>query len=104
MKTMEINVRAVCGFRSFGVGYTPLTKLFSFLNMPAPMTKIAYDSLSYSIKVVSKQVVEKSMSDAAAIQRGTPQTTDVGGFVDGMWQRRGFSSTLGVVTAISIDN
>ena len=29
---------------------------------------------------------------------------DVGASVDGMWQRKGFLSTLGVVTAISIDD
>ena len=31
------------------------------------------------------------------------QTIDVGVSVDGTWQRRGFSSNNGVVTAISID-
>ena len=33
--------------------------------MPPSMTKNAYDGLSYSIKVASKQVAEKKMSDAA---------------------------------------
>ena len=36
--------------------------------------------------------------------RGTEKTTDVGVSVDGTWQRKGFSSTLGVVTSISIDS
>ena len=31
MKTMEKNVRVVYGFRSIGVGHTPATKLFWFL-------------------------------------------------------------------------
>lgn len=30
-------------------------------------------------------------------------TSDVGVSIDGTWQRKGFSSTLGVTTAISID-
>ena len=68
MKTMEINVRDAYGFRSIGVGHT---KFCGFLNMPPPMTKNAYDGLSYSVKVASKQVAEKSMSDAAARLRGT---------------------------------
>ena len=71
MKTMEINVRAVYGFRSIGVGHTPLTKLFGFLNIPPPITENAHDGPSYSTKAASKQVVEKSMSDAAAKLRGT---------------------------------
>ena len=66
------------------------------------MTKNACYGLPYSIKVVSKQVVEKSMSDAAARLRGTEQTADVGVSVGGTWQRKVFSPTLGIVTASSI--
>ena len=74
---------------------------------PPPMTKNAYNGLSYSIKVAFKQVAERNMSDAAAsslLFAGTEQTANVGVSVDGKWQRKGFSSTLGVVAAISIDN
>ena len=63
-----------------------------------------HECLSHSIKVASKQVAEKSMSDVAARQRGTKKTADVGVSVDGTSQRKGFSSTLGVVTAIYIDS
>ena len=72
--------------------------------MPPPMTKNAYDGLSYSIKVASRQVAEKIMSDAAARVRRTEQTADVGVSVDRTWQIKGFSSAIGVVTAVSIDN
>ena len=41
---------------------------------------------------------------AAAKLRGTEENADVGVSVDGTWQRKGFSSTLGVVKAISIDS
>ena len=68
------------------------------------MTKNTYDGLSYSIKVASKQVAEKSISDAAARLHGTAPNADVGVSVDGKYQRKGFSSTHGVVAAISIDN
>ena len=44
------------------------------------------------------------MSDAATRLRGTNPIADVGVSVDGTWQRKGFSSTLGVVAAISIDH
>ena len=72
--------------------------------MPPSTTKNAYDGLSYSIKIASKQVTEKSMSDATAKLRGTEEIPDVAVFVDGRLQRKGFSSTLVLVTAISIDS
>ena len=43
MKTMEINVSAMHGFRSIGVGHTTLTKVCGFLSMPPLMTKNEYD-------------------------------------------------------------
>ena len=51
--------------------------------MPSPMTKNAYNGLSYSIKVAFKQVAEKSMSDAAAKLRGTEETAYVTVSADG---------------------
>ena len=44
------------------------------------------------------------MSDVAAGLRETEQTADAGVSVDRTWQRKGFLSTLAVVTAISVDN
>ena len=101
---METNVRTVYGFRSIGVGHTPFTKLCGFLDMAPPITKNACDDLSYSIKVASKQVTEKSMSDAVPKLQGTEETPDARVSVDGKWQKKGFSSTLGIVTTISIDS
>ena len=44
------------------------------------------------------------MSGNVARLRGTEKTADVGVSVDGIWQKKGFSSRLGVVTVISIDS
>ena len=77
---MESKDWTVDGFRSVGVGHTPLTKLCSFLNMPPPMTKNAYNDT------------------------WTEPTADAGSSVDDVWPRKGFSSTFGVVPAISADN
>lgn len=103
-KSMEVNIRAVYGFRCIGVGYSLISKLCGFLNMPQPMAKESYDHLANRIKLASKTIAEKSMSDAAAELRKGNKTADVGVSVDGTWQRKGFSSTLGVITAISIDS
>ena len=93
------------------------------LRLTPPMTKNVYDGLSYPIKVASKQVTEKSMSDAAA-RRGTEQTANVEVSEDGTWQhgaiirtiriivriivpwrqRKNLSSRYGVVTAIFVNN
>ena len=71
--------------------------------MPPPMTKNEYDCQSYSIKVASKHVAERSMSDAAARLRGIKTTADVGVSRDGTWKGKGFSSTFGVVTVGRLD-
>ena len=85
-------------------GHTALTKLCDFLNMPPPMTKNAYNDLSYSINFASKQIAGKSMSDAATRLCGTKKAADVRVSVDVTWQRKVFTSTLRVVTAISFDS
>ena len=103
-KVMEVNLRMVYGCRAVGVGHASMTKLCGHLNMPPPMSSENYDNLSQSLKVVAKEVAEKSMSDAGADLRGDAETADVGVFVDGTWQRKGFTSTLGVVSAISAKN
>ena len=104
MKTMEVNLRAVYGFRSIGVGYSLIAKLCGYLDMPAPMNKNAYGDLSNTVKLASKEIAEKSMVNAAENLRGPKEETDVGVSVDGTWQLKGFSSTLGIVAAISVDN
>ena len=83
------------GFRSIGVGDTPLTKSCGLLNMSSPWPKILYNGLSYPIKIAPKQVVEKRMSDATARLCETKKTADVGVSVDGTWQREGFWFILG---------
>lgn len=103
MHTMEINTRAVYGFRSIGVGHASLTKLCGKLNMPPPMSQSSYNYTANLIKSACKNIAEKSMSEAASRLRKNKSVADVGVSVDGTWQRKGFSSTLGVITAISVD-
>lgn len=74
------------------------------MNMPEPMFQNNFMNISKKLKVAAKYVAEKSMSSAAAQLRGDSDTADVGVSVDGTWQRKGFTSMNGVVTAISVDN
>ena len=100
----EVNVRSVYGCRQIGSGYTHLKTLCCFLNMPEPMTSDNYDNISNILKDSAKVVAENSMSVAATELRGSNETGDVGVSVDGTWQRKGFTSMNGVVTAISVDS
>ena len=103
-KFMEVNLRAVYGMREIGMGHTPLKKLCSFMNMPEPMSNDNFDNITKTLKDVTKVVTEKSMTDASKELRGDEETMEASVSVDGTWQKKGFTSSLGVVTAISVDN
>ena len=102
MKLFDVNVRTVYGLRAIGGGFSSLRKFCGYLNMTKPLTQKNFDRLSRQIMMATINVAEKSMSDAALELRET-ENTDVGVSIDGTWQKRGFSSHNGVVTAISID-
>ena len=104
VNAMEINIRAVYGFRHIGIGFSLLSKLCGILNMPPPMAKSSYENMSNIVKSACKTVAEKCMSDAATSLRKGKKTADVGVSMDGTWQRKGFTSTLGVISALSIDS
>ena len=103
-KFRDINIRAVYACRQVGMGHENLKKLCCYLNMPAPMLPPNYKNISDKLKDSAKQVAERSMSAAASKLRAGAPSADVGVSVDGTWQRKGFTSMNGVVTAISIDN
>ena len=102
-KHMEINLHSVYGMRSIGAGHASLGKLCCHLNMPEPMKCKNYDKLSNTLRDAVKIIAERSMVDVVEELRGENETADASVSVDGTWQRKGFTSTLGVVTAISVD-
>ena len=83
--------------RAVGGGYNSLKKLCGHLNMPKPMTEKSHKNILKKIRGSIKFVAEASMKSAAS------GVSDVSVSVDGIWQKRGFSSLNGVVAAISID-
>ena len=103
-KLRDINVRAVYGCRQVGLGYQHLKKLCCFMNMPSPMLLNSFDKITKRLTTSAKQVAERSMSDAALKLRGNAATADVGISIGGTWQRKGYTSMNGIITAISIDN
>ena len=108
----EINTRVIIAFREIGRGFSAMETFCGFMNIPSPMSKStfadkfsllhdAYVSVSQtSMYNASLDVRKKIQGDGFKID--SPSDTDIS--VDGTWQRRGYASMNGVVTAISQEN
>ena len=103
-KFYDVNARAIYACRQNGNGYEHLKRFCCYMNMPTPMLKNNFQKMSNRLKLSAKHVAEESMSTAAAKSRGDDATADIGVSVDGTWQRKGFTSMNGVITAISVDS
>lgn len=95
----EINVRTVYAFRSIGKGEQGARTWCGVMNLPSPLTFKRYNKL---LCTATKSVCEESMKEAAkeCVQENDGDK-DVTAIFDGTWQRRGFSSLNGVLTAIA---
>lgn len=65
--------------------------------------RINYQNFSLKLKESAKRVAEKIISTTASKLRRAADNADVGVFVDGTWQCKGYTSLNEVTTAISID-
>ena len=72
------------------------------LNTHEPMLSDNYQIILFKSPPNVSQ--KKNMSTAASRLRGAANTANEGVSVDGKWQRKGFTSLNGGVTAISIDS
>lgn len=98
----EINSRFVYGMRQIGRGYSSAFKLCSTLNI-SPLSKTAYVNHEKKLLEVVKDVAEETMTNAAAEVSLQSVNGECGVSLDGSWQRRGYTSLNGCVTAISVD-
>lgn len=97
----EINARLVYGLRSIGKGPTAAKTLCGILNVPPPPTKfLAYVS---TIGSCIEDVAFESMRNAVEQAVEINGVRDIPVALDGTWQKRGFTSLNGVVTATSFD-
>ena len=81
----------------------------TFMDMSKPMTQNNYDKIVKKFCDVTEIVAKDTMSDAIQEIReksSIPQdkTMDMSISQDGSWQRRGYSSLNGCITAIAMDN
>ena len=119
-KPFDVNLRAVIAFREVGKGHNGIETFCGYMNMPPPMQENAYNDLvKDTILPIYKEVLTNDILEAAndlhsSVHVDKDQTIDndcsddevldIAASFDGTWQRRGYASLNGVVTAISIEN
>ena len=105
-KAFEVNRRAVLGARNVGIGKTGLDKFAAVMNIPAPLNPNSYRDTVTILNNVTREAAEESMGTAAKevkeFYEEDDDIYDIGVSGDGTWRRRGFKSTTGVVSAISV--
>ncbi|GFT41063.1 uncharacterized protein TNCV_1098271 [Trichonephila clavipes] len=106
-KMNELNSRFVYGLRLIGRGVSAGRKLCAVLNLPPFLSKLAFRQQEKKTPQCCYFHWRKIMNDAAKgirqFKKSIHDIVNCGVSVDGTWQRRGFSSLNGCVSAISVD-
>ncbi|XP_072017454.1 uncharacterized protein [Amphiura filiformis] len=101
-KPFEVNRRATMAFREIGKGHGAMTRFCAVMDMPSPPGKASLTKHNKALQDAYKDEAELSMNKAAQAVRDK-FGGECGVSVDGTWQRRGYSSINGVVTAIELE-
>ena len=112
----EVNRRSVVASNAMKGGRKVLSDFCGMMNLPPPLAPASYARHLKFVSQVTKQEVELLMIRAAqrirkSILKKNPNAdkTDIDGAIpvavsiDGTWQKRGFTSKYGIVTAILVD-
>lgn len=99
-KVYDVNIRFVYALRSIGVGQETGQTFAGVMNLPTPSKFAKYNKI---LGPLTEMVCVESMKEAVetAVKQNDGDR-DLACAFDGSWQRRGFSSLNGVVTATSI--
>ena len=100
--SMEVNVRLAMAFRNAGIGYDTLENVCTHMNMHKPMTKNNYLNVINSLHEGYVKEAANSMKRAAEEVKETEMSKDVAVSFDGSWQKPGYASLNGIVSAISV--
>ena len=105
-QAFEVNRRIVLATRNIGIGHQALTKFTGVMNMPSPMNENSYRDHVAAVKNAAETVCKKSMGNAVEEVKSfyEPEQDgifDIGVSGDGTWRKRGYSSSYGIVTALS---
>jgi hypothetical protein len=101
---LEVNVRAVTAFREVGKGHESMVNVSRCLNMFS-IRDTTYSALNDSLYQAYLEAANSSMQlavseiKATATDQSQPVKCRVS--FDGTWQKRGFSSSNGIVTAMN---
>ena len=104
-KAFEINRRLVFAMRILGVGFEGMRNFCELMDLGQGIYNSAYYSIVNHVKIaaeaVSKIVFQKAVQEEMGMNEEEGHAADeltVSG--DGSWERRGFSSLLGIVSLI----
>ena len=100
----EINVLAVIAFREVGKGQESMTNVSRCLNMFSITETTSHalnNSLCKAYYDVASTSMQEAVSDIKATSNDKTKPNNCRVSIDGTWQKRGFSSFNGVVTAIN---
>ena len=105
-QAFEVNRRAVLAMRNIGVRHQGLVKFTCVLNMLPPMNENSYRDHVKALRNAAESVAKASMRKAAGevkefYEPAEDGLYDIAVSGDGTWRKRGFSSSYGVVTALS---
>lgn len=81
--SFDVNLRTVVAFREFGQGLQSIEIFCRLMNIPPPMTNLAYSEIINKMHPLYVQAAEKSMSDAAAAVCVNDDTTNIAASLDG---------------------
>ncbi|GFW89277.1 uncharacterized protein TNCV_4934451 [Trichonephila clavipes] len=97
-----INSSIVLGLRIIGKGFSAGKKLCAFLGLPF-LSKLAFRNQERKLLKATERVAQENINAALSEIKGSNSFTKSGISIDGTWQRRGYSSLNGCVSAISVD-
>ncbi|GFX64295.1 CCHC-type domain-containing protein [Trichonephila clavipes] len=97
-----INSSIVLRLRIIGNGFPAGKKLCAFLGLPF-LSKLAFRNQERKLLKATERVAQENINAALSEIKGSNSFTKCGISIDGTWQRRGYSSLNGCVSAISVD-
>ncbi|GFV64155.1 uncharacterized protein TNCV_3206631 [Trichonephila clavipes] len=97
-----IDSSIVLGLRIIGKGFSAGKKLCAFLGLPF-LSKLAFRNQERKLLKATERVAQENINAALSEIKGSNSFTKCGISIDGTWQRRGYSSLNGCVSAISVD-
>lgn len=101
-KLFDINIRLVYALRSIGKGQQAGVTFCAVMNLPSPPRFTTYNKILCD---AARNVCNNSLKDAVEHEvLENDGCTDIAAAFDGSWQRRGYRSLNGVVSAISLSS